>query len=131
MIWHFFHIPAIMVLKTNGIPMSFNIIEIFMHRHHEMNILLPKLLGHRKTTSGPFYTLRFSKAYTCTCTYHFLKWSFKNFWSESGFFYFIFDPDVIAEIMKTKLNEKDLNGRCSHLKNYPNKFKIAELSFQK
>ena len=54
----------------------------------------------------------------------------KNCQSESGFFYFIFDPDVVADILKTRLNEEDLNGRCSHLKNYPDKFKIAQLSFQ-
>ena len=28
--------------------------------------------------------------------------------------------------MKTRLNDEDLNGRCSHLKNYPEKFHIAE-----
>jgi len=54
----------------------------------------------------------------------------KNFRSESAFFYFILDPDVVWEILKTKLKKEDLNGRCSHLENYPDKFKIAQLSFQ-
>ena len=111
------------LLETNGIPMNLNITETFM-LHHEMNTLLPKLLGHLKTTSGSFYTFREKQ------NLNFMNQSQKNCQSESGFFYFIFDPDVVADILKTRLNEEDLNGRCSHLKNYPDKFKIAQLSFQ-
>ena len=114
-----------MLLETNGIPKSLNITETFMP-HQEMNTLLQKLHGHRKTTLGSFYTFLFKakpKLYESITK--------KNFRSESGFFYFIFDPDVVADIMKTKLKEEDLNGRCSHLKNYPDKFKIAQLRFHK
>ena len=55
----------------------------------------------------------------------------KTHLSESGFFYFIFDPDVVADIMKTKLGDEDLNGRCSHLKRFDQKYQIAELGFQR
>ena len=65
---------------------------------------------------------------------HFLKlWTFKlsikiTLQSESAFFYFIFDPDIVSNYFKTKLKDEELNdgGRCSHLKKYPDKFQIAE-----
>ena len=105
---------------TSGTVMSLNITEAYMS-HLKMNTLSPKHLELLKTISGPFS--RFSMG----ISHHFLNVFFQ---SEPSFFYFIFDPAVVGDIMKTKLTDEDLDGRCSHLKNYPDKFKITQLSFQ-
>jgi len=54
----------------------------------------------------------------------------KNYLRESGFFYFILDPkDVKASYLKTPLkndNNWKSNSRCSYLKDYDNKYHLAE-----
>ena len=48
--------------------------------------------------------------------------------SESAFFYFTFDPAFVFDYFKTKLTNEELaaGGRCSHLKKFSKKFRIAE-----
>ena len=48
--------------------------------------------------------------------------------SESAFFFFILDPDFVLDYFKTRLTNKELDegGRCSHLKQFDEKYQIAE-----
>ena len=55
-------------------------------------------------------------------------------WRESGFFYFVFDPNVVkAPYLKTHLEKVDgviKDKRCSHLELLDPKYHINELGFQ-
>ena len=101
------------------------------------------LLGHRKSEATPsnwnmtefkYYQDLFSEKIMINNETHYQSVNIyaargpKNYNAEPSFFYFIMDPDSIdpafKSILITKLNEKQLNGPCAHLKDKDKKYHI-------